>query len=63
MLESGTKEIGGDIYISRYIESGPKEIGGGIYISPPISFGPLSTMAQFKGKKSSFFLNIILEKN
>ena len=32
------------------------------YISPPISFAPLSTMAHFKGKKSSFFLNIILGK-
>ena len=32
------------------------------YISPPISFAPLSTMADFKGKKSSFFLNIILKR-
>ena len=32
------------------------------YISPPISFAPHSSMAHFKGKKSSFFLNIILEK-
>ena len=32
------------------------------YISPPISFAPLSTMAHFIGKKSSFFLNIILDR-
>ena len=32
------------------------------YISPPISFDPLSTMAHFRGKKSSFILNIILER-
>ena len=32
------------------------------YIPPPISFAPLSTMAHFKGKKSRFFLNIILER-
>ena len=31
-------------------------------ISPPFSFAPLSTMVHFKGKKSSFFLNIIFEK-
>ena len=27
-----------------------------------MSFAPLSTMAHFKGKKLSFFLNIILER-
>ena len=32
------------------------------YLSPPISFAPLSTIAHFKGKNSSFFLNIILER-
>ena len=35
------------------VESGAKEIGGDIYIY---------TMDYFKGKKSSFFLNIILER-
>ena len=43
---------------AREAEAARKEC----YISPPIFSAPLSTMAHLKGKKSSFFLNIILEK-
>ena len=43
---------------AREAEAARKEC----YISPPISFTPLSAMAHFKGKKSSFFLNIILDR-
>ena len=43
---------------AREAEAARKEC----YISPPISFAPLSTMAHFKGKKSSFLKKIILER-
>ena len=41
---------------AREAEAARKEC----YISPPIPFTPLPTVAHFEGKKSSFFLNIIL---
>ena len=43
---------------AREAEAAHKEC----YISPSISFAPLSTMAHFNGKKSNFFLKIILER-
>ena len=43
---------------AREAEAAGKEC----YESPTISFAPLSTMSHFEGEKSSFFLNISLER-